>query len=140
VALVGEHHPLAGRGHIALAELRDELFELWPREMAPGFHDAILAACRTAGFEPTVDEAATGSTVWGHVAQGRGVAVTVSSVSAQLSRRIVVLELDEPRPALTVDALWRPDTDLPATRGFSAVAKEVRAAHGWLEAAPAAVP
>jgi DNA-binding transcriptional LysR family regulator len=137
-ALVGEHHPLAARHRIALAELRNETFELWPREMAPGFYDAIVAACRAANFEPAVDEAAGGSTVWGHVAQGRGIAVTVASAAVQLPRGIVVLELDEPTPTLTIDALWRPDIDLPATRCFSTVAKEVRDAHRWLARKPPA--
>src|SRR5262249_55961401 len=62
---VGERHRLAGRDQVELASLRKERFELWPREMSPGYYDAIMAACRSAGFEPTVDEHGAGSTVWG---------------------------------------------------------------------------
>ena len=68
---VGEGHRLADREQIELAGLRDETLELWPHEMAPGYYDAIIAACRTAGFEPHVDQHGAGSTVWGYIAEGR---------------------------------------------------------------------
>ena len=31
---------------------------------APGYYDAVIAACRDAGFGPRLDEQAAGSTVW----------------------------------------------------------------------------
>src|SRR5262249_38186387 len=68
-----EKHPLAEQKEVELSTLRNETLELWPRDMAPGYYDAIVAACRTAGFEPDVDEQGAGSTVWGYIAQGRGV-------------------------------------------------------------------
>jgi DNA-binding transcriptional LysR family regulator len=70
---VGERHRLAGSERIALSSLRDERFELWPRDMSPGYYDAIVGACRAAGFEPRIDEHGAGSTVWGYIAQGRGI-------------------------------------------------------------------
>ena len=53
--------------------------------MAPGYYDAIIAACRTAGFEPHVDQHGAGSTVWGYIAEGRGVGLVVSSLIEQLA-------------------------------------------------------
>jgi hypothetical protein len=38
---VGERHRLADHEQIELASLRDETFELWPHEMAPGYYDAM---------------------------------------------------------------------------------------------------
>src|SRR4029450_13870696 len=67
---VGEQHRLADRGQIELAALRDETLELWPHEMAPGYHEAIIAACHSAGFEPNGDHHGAGSTVWGDSAEG----------------------------------------------------------------------
>ena len=49
---VGEGHRLADREQIEPG-LRDETLELWPHEMAPGYYDAIIAACRTAGSSRT---------------------------------------------------------------------------------------
>jgi DNA-binding transcriptional LysR family regulator len=60
---LGEGHRLAGNEQVELAGLADERFELWPREMSPGYYDAIVAACRAAGFEPRVDEHGARSTV-----------------------------------------------------------------------------
>src|SRR5215813_13577106 len=48
--------PLARRKRIDLATLADRLFEIWPRDMAPGFYDTVVGTCRTAGFEPQLDE------------------------------------------------------------------------------------
>ena len=36
---LGDGHELADRSSIELAELRDQRFEIWPREMAPGFYE-----------------------------------------------------------------------------------------------------
>ena len=54
VALLAERHPLAGRSEIALGELEDDSFLLFPRELAPRLHDVLVGLCRRAGFEPTV--------------------------------------------------------------------------------------
>ena len=106
---VGEQHRLADREQIELASLRDETLELWPHEMAPGYYDAIIAACRMAGFEPHVDQHGAGSTVWGYIAEGRGVGLVVSSLIEQLPRGVKLVDLAPPRPMLTVNAVWRQD-------------------------------
>ena len=115
---VGERHRLADREQIELASLRDETLELWPHEMAPGYYDAIIAACHMAGFEPKVDQHGAGSTVWGYIAEGRGVGLVVSSLIEQLPRGVKLLDLAPPRPMLTVNAVWRQDHGLPVDRAF----------------------
>lgn len=111
---VGERHRLADREQIELASLREETLELWPHEMSPGYYEAMIAACRTAGFEPRVDEHGAGSTVWGYIAQGRGVGLVVSSLIEQLPRGVKLVDLAPPRPMLTVNAVWRQDHEIPA--------------------------
>ena len=128
---VGEHHRLAGREQIELATLRDETLELWPHEMAPGYYDAIIAACHTAGFEPTVDQRGAGSTVWGYIAEGRGVGLVVSSLIEQLPRGVKLLDLAPPRPMLTVNAVWRQDLELPALDRFFETAKQLAQERRW---------
>jgi DNA-binding transcriptional LysR family regulator len=44
--------PAEAGTEVELWSLRDEQFEIWPRKMAPGFYDAMVGACRAAGFEP----------------------------------------------------------------------------------------
>ena len=128
---VGEHHRLADRDEIALSSLRDETLELWPHEMAPGYYDAIIAACRMAGFEPEVDQHGAGSTVWGYIAEGRGVGLVVSSLIEQLPRGVKLLDLAPPRPMLTVNAVWRQDHELPAIERFFETAKQLAQERHW---------
>ena len=128
---VAESHPLAGTEQIELACLRNETFELWPREMAPGYYDAIVAACRTAGFEPRIDRRGAGSTVWGYIAQGRGVGLVVSSLIEQLPRGVQLIDLAPPRPMLTVNAVWRRDHEIPAIERILAAARQVAKGRHW---------
>jgi DNA-binding transcriptional LysR family regulator len=128
---VGEHHRLAHREQIDLAGLHDETLELWPREMAPGYYDAVIAACHMAGFEPKVDQHGAGSTVWGYIAEGRGVGLVVSSLIEQLPRGVRLVDLTPPRPMLTVNAVWRQDQELPAIERFFETAKRLARERRW---------
>jgi DNA-binding transcriptional LysR family regulator len=128
---VGERHRLAGSDSIELSSLREERFELWPREMSPGFYDAIVGACRAAGFEPRIDEHGAGSTVWGYIAEGRGIGLIVSSLVAQLPRGVELVDLAPPRPMLTINAVWRRDNELPAIKRFLETAKELARERQW---------
>lgn len=103
---LAETDPLARRKRIELATLIGRLFEIWPRDMAPGFYDTVVGACRIAGFEPNLDEQASGNTVWGNLARGRGVALINASLAEQLPRGITLVELAEPASTLTYDAVW----------------------------------
>lgn len=132
VAAISETSPLASREQLALSELVGEPFELWPREMAPGFYDAVVAACRGAGFEPTLDEHTAGSTVWTNIAQGRGVGLVVRSIVDQLPRGITLVELSAPRPVLILDLVWHRDTASPAVRHLATAADEVSGERQWL--------
>jgi DNA-binding transcriptional LysR family regulator len=128
---VGEDHRLAGGAQVELAGLRDETLELWPHEMAPGYYDAVIAACHTAGFDPKVDLHGAGSTVWGYIAEGRGVGLVVSSLIEQLPRGVTLIDLAPPPPMLTVNAVWRPDATLPAIERFFESAKRVAKERHW---------
>jgi DNA-binding transcriptional LysR family regulator len=128
---VGERHRLADSEQIELHSLRDETLELWPHEMAPGYYEAVIAACHAAGFEPTVDQHGAGSTVWGYIAQGRGVGLVVSSLIEQLPRGIKLIDLAPPRPMLTVNAVWRPDHRVPAIERFFETAKRLAHERHW---------
>jgi DNA-binding transcriptional LysR family regulator len=128
---VGERHRLAGSEQAELGSLAREQFELWPREMSPGYYDAIVAACRAAGFEPRVDEHGAGSTVWGYIAQGRGIGLVVSSLIEQLPHGVTLLDLAPPSPMLTVNAVWRHDHEIPAIERFFETAKRLTRERHW---------
>lgn len=131
VAALHPGHRLAGRTRIGLAELADELLQLWPRELSPGFHDAVLACCRDAGFEPRVDPMASGSTVWGNIAAGRGFGLVVGSLAEQVPRGIVLVELEE-SVHLSIDAVLPVGCSTPAVLRVLEVGDELAAERGWL--------
>ena len=123
--------PLARRKRIELATLAGRLFEVWPRDMAPGFYDAVVGTCRAAGFEPQLDEQAAGNTVWGNLARGRGVALINASLAEQLPRGITLLELTQPTATLTYDAVWH-QGERPLIQRSLDVAAQLGNDAGWL--------
>jgi DNA-binding transcriptional LysR family regulator len=128
---VGEEHALAGRARVDVAELSEERFELWPRVMAPGFYDTVLGVCRAAGFEPSLDEHAAGNTVWGYIAGGRGIGLINGSLSKQLPPGIVLVDLSDPSPALTTEAVWHGGEAPPALARVLDVAEALAQEQGW---------
>jgi DNA-binding transcriptional LysR family regulator len=128
---LNKNDPLARRKRIKLATLADRRFELWPREMAPGFYDTVVGTCRTAGFEPTLDEQAAGNTVWGNLARGQGVALINASLAEQTPRGITLVPLAEPTATLTYDAVWHLG-DAPLIQRTLQVAAQLAKDSHWL--------
>jgi DNA-binding transcriptional LysR family regulator len=131
VAALPSRHRLAHRTRVPLDQLAGETFELWPREMAPGYYDAVVAACRGAGFEPVVDQLAAGNTVWRNIARFRGVGLVVASAGGQLPAGITVVRLVAP-PTLTIDLVWPSDRAAPAVQQVLAVAGRLASDRGWI--------
>lgn len=52
--LLSRHHRLADMDPIPLASLENETLLLFPRELAPGCYDRVIAACEKSGFQPLV--------------------------------------------------------------------------------------
>ncbi len=136
VAAVAENHPLAAEPHIPLTALAGETIELWPHAMAPGYYDAVVAACRAAGFEPRRDEQAAGSTVWGNIARGRGVGLVVGSLRDQLPRGVTLVALATPAPTLAIELVWPVDRTTPGVRRLIDVADRLAQDRGWLAGPP----
>jgi DNA-binding transcriptional LysR family regulator len=128
---LSDTEPLAQHERLELSTLADRPFELWPREMAPGFYDTVVATCRAAGFEPELDEHAAGNTVWGNLARGRGVALINASLAEQLPRGIKLVELAQPAAPLTYDAVWH-QRGHPLIERALAVATQLAQDRRWL--------
>src|SRR6201996_6886517 len=81
IAVLPEHHPLAGRDRVQLADLRDDPFVAYPSHHRSVVYEAVIDACQRAGFFPrTLDEVAETSTLVSFVAAGLGVALVPASV------------------------------------------------------------
>ncbi|MFX7776639.1 LysR substrate-binding domain-containing protein, partial [Acinetobacter baumannii] len=67
-------------GRIALADLAGETFILYRRPTGPGLYDAIIAACRAAGFSPRIgQEAPRMPSTLSLVAAGLGISIIPAS-------------------------------------------------------------
>jgi DNA-binding transcriptional LysR family regulator len=121
VAAVPDRHALSGRTSIPVAALEATRLILLPRAANPAFHDAVLAACRTADVAPAVID--TNDSDVEHalllVASGLGVAVLPSSVADRYAVPGVSFRpLDAPAPAIEIGAVVRAEPTEAAAAGF----------------------
>jgi DNA-binding transcriptional LysR family regulator len=115
VALPTNHH-LADRESIDLAALATEAFILFPRELAPGLYDPIIAICQAAGFSPqVVQECIQMQTIVSLVSANMGVSILPESIQ-EVQRQGVVyrpirastLSVDK---LATIAIVWRLNDD-----------------------------
>lgn len=120
VAALPQNHRLArGRKRVALGDLRDEAFLLFPRTMAMGLYDRVLGACLQAGFSPRVIQEVTQPAVMiGLVAAGLGVALVPECVQALKWKNVAYRPLNGPVLATNVTLVWRRDDESEAVRAF----------------------
>jgi DNA-binding transcriptional LysR family regulator len=77
-------HPLLDiSSAVSMASLSEEPFILYRRSSGPGFYDAIVSACRKAGFSPFIaQEAPRLTATLSLVAAGLGVTIVPASMQA----------------------------------------------------------
>jgi DNA-binding transcriptional LysR family regulator len=126
VALLGADHPLGTENSVALGSLADMTFVLFPRELAPRLHDALVGICRRAGFEPTIASESF-HTGWDLNLLGTApqVALVPASVANELPDGTRAVPLSEPSDLLETRLVWRSDDPSPALEAFRASARTV---------------
>jgi DNA-binding transcriptional LysR family regulator len=111
---------------VRLRSLAGESFILFPRDVAPELHDAILALCRRTGFVPRIgQEAIQMQTIVSLVAGGMGVALVPASLEHLRRDGVVYRALAERAPRVEIGLAWRASDEAPLTR---AIVAEARAA------------
>jgi DNA-binding transcriptional LysR family regulator len=110
VVLLPARHRLADEHQIGLADLADEAFLMFPRELAPRLHDVLLALCERAGFEPKISRwpfHSAGDT--GTFASADAVALVPESVRGGVPGTVAV-SVSEPQATLETALVWHPPT------------------------------
>ena len=80
VLVLPSNHALAAKRKLAIKELSQEAFVMYPQSAGTGIHPQIVRLCREAGFSPrVVQEAGESSTVIGLVAAGCGISILPAS-------------------------------------------------------------
>ena len=107
VALPSQH-PLSQLDSVELGVIGAEPMVLFPRHLAPDFHDTISAMCRAAGFTPLVAyEGAEYQTILSLVAAGLGVSLVPRSVANLRRRGVVYRAIPDAPPRAEIAAVYR---------------------------------
>lgn len=109
---------------VALARFGNEAFISFPRQAAPGLHDAVTGACSEAGFsQRVVQEAIQMQTIISLVSAGMGVALVPESLMSLQRPGVVYRKLrGGKRAALEIGLLWRRDNAAAVLKRFVALA------------------
>lgn len=125
VAVLPAEHHLNTKESVALRDLAEEPFVLFPPRVAPGLHQQVQALCQGAGFTPrTVQEAQEWLTIVGLVDAGMGVSLVPGSFRRLQWGDVQYRELAD-RGAVT--SLWicrRPAPASPTAANFVRIAVE----------------
>jgi DNA-binding transcriptional LysR family regulator len=116
VALPSNHH-LARLDTIELSSLATEPFILFPRQLAPGLYDPIIAICQSSGFSPqVVQECIQMQTIVSLVSANMGVSILPESIQEAQRQGVVYKPIAAP---FSIDRLakiaivWRLNDDSP---------------------------
>jgi DNA-binding transcriptional LysR family regulator len=114
-------HPLAASGAaLALKALAGETFIVYRRPSGPGLYDAIIAACRAAGFSPRIEqEAPRIVSTLNLVAAGLGLSLVPGSLSRMNMDGVVFRPLKGGgQPTAPLNLAVRRNDPSPAVRRF----------------------
>lgn len=129
VVAVPAAHPLARKAgrRLRLERLRDEAFILTPRPVGATFHDAILAACRAAGFEPRLGPHAPQlASALALVAAELGVSVVPAVMRQFALAGVAYRDIAGPRPIARLALAHPRDRDAAPVANFVALATSAR--------------
>ncbi|NQE50042.1 LysR family transcriptional regulator [Herbaspirillum rubrisubalbicans] len=98
------------RGPVSLKSLRELPLIIFPRRIAPAFHDTILSCFRDAGVTPHIgQEAIQMQTIVGLVSAGMGMALVPQSVSNLKRPGVDYRRLSDAAPSIQTGLAWRRD-------------------------------
>jgi DNA-binding transcriptional LysR family regulator len=110
---------LRGKSSVALKAVADTPLIIFPRRIAPAFHDAILSCFHDAGLTPRIgQEAIQMQTIVGLVSAGMGIALVPQSVSNLKRPGVEYKPLANKTPLIETGLAWRRDSMSPVLRAF----------------------
>ena len=131
VAAVPAGHALARDKTLTLSALAAERLVLFPRKAGPSLFDEIIAACRRAGFEPTLgQEAPQITSVANFVATGLGVSIVPASVAQIQVAGVAYLPIRRSAPVARLALATRREERSTLVRQFVATVERVKRTAG----------
>ena len=126
-------HPLARRRTVPWQALAGEPLVILARREGVGLHDAILAACRRAGFTPHLAHTPSViSTVLSYVEAGAGIGIIPDSVGALGAGGPLAFRPLAPAQAIELVLVWSDAQSSPAAAAFrNLIAEWIKAGELW---------
>jgi DNA-binding transcriptional LysR family regulator len=125
--------PQAKKEKLRLRDVADEGFIMSSRAYSTTYYDAVIAACRKAGFSPrVVQEGNSVQTLLALVGAGLGVTLAPSSLQHLKPPGVVYRELPpSDSQDLELALVWRREEQSPVVKAFNEIARGVaKAARG----------
>ncbi len=128
VLALAENSPLAQhKGKISLRRCAELPLIIFPRRLAPAFHDQILGCFRDAGVTPLIgQEAIQMQTIIGLVSAGMGIALVPQSVSNLKRPGVEYRAFREASPLVETGLAWRRDNQSPVLAAFLELMRKTR--------------
>lgn len=118
---------LRGKRAISLNAVADMPLIIFPRRIAPAFHDAILGCFRDAGLTPRIgQEAIQMQTIVGLVSAGMGIALVPQSVSNLQRPGVEYKPLSDRTTTVETGLAWRRDNHSPVLHTFLELLRKKR--------------
>lgn len=100
-------HPLANQVDLALSQLADETFVMFPRSLNPGYFDTLIACCHQHGFTPRIlHEARTVASQVAFVGCGQGIALVPQRLEKMCPHNVVFRPLTGAISVITTSLIW----------------------------------
>ncbi len=110
VAILPQHHLLAAKSEVSVADLKHEQFIMPDRQVVPGLSKQIYDLCTQAGFVPEVaQEAIFMVTILGLVAGEIGISILPASVQNLHRKGVVYRSISEQPTTNQLTAIWQRD-------------------------------
>jgi len=108
-----------GDAQVRLQDLPHLPLIIFPREVSPALHDAILSCFRAAGITPAIGQQAIQmQTIVSLVSAGMGLALVPQSVSNLMRPGVEYRALADQTPHVETGIAWRRDNPSPVLAGF----------------------
>jgi len=121
---LSKRHELANRKRLRLADVANEDFVLFPRDLAPGLYAHVLAVCAEAGVHPRIVQTSRELyTTVSLVEAGLGVTIIPASVRQMGWRGVRYYPIGSPSASTRIDAAWRSDNRSPILPAFLEIAR-----------------
>lgn len=118
---------LRRKNSATLKAVADMPLIIFPRRIAPAFHDAILGCFRDAGLTPSIgQEAIQMQTIVGLVSAGMGIALVPQSVSNLKRPGVEYKPLSDKTLSVETGLAWRRDNQSPVLHTFLELLRKKR--------------